>query len=399
MLAGGGVGGASISENTALQVAAVYGSVGVIADSVGTLPLERWSSTEPATMRQLDPGPLLVQPYEEISRIDWMVQYVMSMALRGNFYGHIVDRDRDLYPRQIKPIHPDQASVRRLPSSGRVEYRFNGRPVPIDDVFHIRFLSTAGSLVGLNPIEYLRNTLGLARSATLYGSSFFDNSAIPSGVIEVEDELDEDETLAMARAWMEAHQGVGKANLPAVLTAGAKFNAINLTPEDAQFIGSRQFSQGEISGMIFRVPPHMIGIVDRSTSWGRGIEQQERGFVTNTLAGYIGRLEETLTALHPGPQVVRFNLSHRLRGAKLERYQAYSLGALGGWLCADDIRAEEGMRPVPDGQGKTFMVPINSEPLAVALKQTLEASAGADAADDLEIQSSNGRAHVAGEAT
>ena len=88
----------------------------------------------------------------------------------------------------------------------------------------------------MNPIEYLKNTLGLARAAELYGGSFFQNSANPSGVIQLEGDLDEDEVRDLAQSWKQAHQGIGQANLPAVLTGGAKFNPISITPEDAQFL-------------------------------------------------------------------------------------------------------------------------------------------------------------------
>ena len=380
---GGAAAGTNVTEQTALQVAAVYGSIGVLADGVSTSPLRLLSSTRAEDRRVLAPSPLITEPYSEISLIDWLVQYTVSLALRGNFYGHIIARDRNLYPTQIKPVHPDRVQVRRL-SSGELEYRFYGRPVPLDDVFHVRYLSVADSLTGLNPIEYLRNTLGLARAADLYGGSFFQNSANPSGVIKVDGDLDEEETLALALAWKQSHQGLGAANMPAVLTGGADFKPISISPEDAQFLGSRQFSQGEISGMIFRVPPHMIGIVDRTTSWGSGIEQQETGFVRNTLAGYLTRLENALTPLHPPGQFVKFDLGQRLRGDKLQRFQAYSLGMLGGWLCPDDVRAEEDMPPVPGGKGKEFYVPINTELLQAALDQIKQSEQSPPAGGGIE---------------
>lgn len=369
MLGGIGAAGTIVSETTALQVAAVYGSIGVISDAVSTLPLELISSRSPSERKYLPDSPLLAQPYAEISRIDWLVQYVISLALRGNFFGQIISRDENLFPTQIKPIHPDRAKVYRDRATGALSYEFNGVPVPLSDVFHIRYMSVSDSLTGLNPIEYLRNTLGLARASEMYGGAFFANSALPSGTIEVEGDLDEDETLALARQWSSMHQGINQAHLPAVLTGGAKFNAISITPEDAQFLATQAFTQNQISGMIFRVPPHMIGIVDRSTSWGTGIENQETGFARNTLGGYTRRLEEALTALHPPGQFVRFDYNERLRPDKLSRYQAYSLGMLGGWLCADDVREDEDLPPVPDGQGSNFMIPINSELLAQAMAQ------------------------------
>lgn len=365
---GGAVAGTNINEKTALQIAAVYGSVSVIADSLASLPIDLMNSPHRRSGTTLKPSQLVIQPYEEISTTDWWVQFTISLALRGNFYGQIIERDPDFYPTQVKPIHPDHARVRRL-TDGTIEYRFNGQVVPVSNVVHVRLLSVAESLVGLNPIEYLRNILGLARAADLYGASFFGNSAFPAGVIEVPDPLDPEETKAMAKDWIAAHQGLGQANLPAVLTDGAKFNAIQITPEDSQFLQSRQYDASTISGQIFRVPPHMIGIVDRTTSWGTGIEQQELGFVRNTLIGYLTRGERALTALHPPGQFVKFDLSERLRGDKLQRYQAYSLGRLGGWLSADDIRASEDEPPLPDGQGQEYLVPANTTLLEAALKQ------------------------------
>jgi HK97 family phage portal protein len=376
--------GVTISEGTALQLAAVYGSLDVIANAVATLRIQQFSSDLP-TKRRLPDGPLLTRPYAEISRIDWLVQYVMSMGLRGNFFGHIIERDAQMYPTQIKPVHPDHANVRRIrsgPRKGQPEYRFHGRVIPTDDVFHIRNLSVPGALVGLNPIAALRNTFGLARAQDLHGSSVFGNSALPLGAIEVEDDLDPADAVALARAWTAAHGGVNRAGLPAVLTGGAKFNAISISLEDLQFLESRAFSQSEISGMIFHVPPHMLGLVSKSTSWGTGIAQQEQGFVTNTLLGYLAPLEEELTAV--GPQdgrINRFDVNKRLRGDKLQRYQAYGLGIAGGWLCADNVLAEEDMPPLADGLGQTYLVPINSQTLEQAVKDTITPKNPPPAAD------------------
>lgn len=365
--AGGAVAGTTVNEQTALQVAAVYGSVSVISDAVSSLPVELMSAPHRATGTVLPPSPLLANPYAEISAQDWWVQFTVSLALRGEFFGQIVARDRNLYATQVMPVHPDHARVRRLPD-GTVEYRFNGQVVRPDDVVHVRYMSRAGDLRGLNPIDYLRNVLGLARAADLYGGSFFQNSALPSVVIELDDDYDEDEAKAMKKEWQQLNGGIGQAQGLGIITGGGKLKPISITPEQAQFLQSRQFSASTISGQIFRVPPHMIGLVDRTTSWGTGIEQQELGFVRNTLLGYLSRGERAMTALHPPGQFVKFDLSERLRGDTVQRYTAYSLGRLGGWLNADEIRADEDRPPIPGGEGQEYMVPINSELLSAAIK-------------------------------
>jgi len=382
---GGSSAGVTVSEKTALQVAAVYGSVGVLADAVSTLPIHVVNNPESPTRKKLPPPRLITEPYAEISLTDWWVQYTISMALRGNFFGQIIERDSELYATQIKPIHPDQTNVRRLPN-GEIQYRFLGKIVPNKDVFHVKYLSVPGALLGLNPVEYLRNSLGLARAQDLYGAAWFQNSAMPSGVIQVADDLDEDEIIKLARQWMSTHQGIGQSSLPAVLTGGSEFKAISMNPEDSQFIESRGFSQGEISGMLFRVPPHMIGIVDRSTSWGRGIEQQETGFVRNTLSSYLTRGERALTALLRPKEFVEFDIGMRMRGDRLERYQGYSLGMLGGWETADEIRAEEGKPPLPNGVGKVSLAPINTEPIEAMLERIKREKEEAESGEKKEAE-------------
>lgn len=369
---GGSPTGIAVTESTALQIGAVYGSVALIADACATLPLEQFSSSNPATKKLLPAGPLLTDPYSEISVEDWIVQYVTSMALRGNFFGRIVERDAELYPLQIQPVHPDDMIVRRRYADKRIEYRIRGKVVPTDDIFHLRWISTAGSVVGINPIENLRIMLGLARAEEMYGSAYFGNSALPGGVIEVEDDLDADETLAMAREWKNAHGGLNRQHLPAILTGGATFRPISITPQDSQFLESRAMSQANISGLIYRIPPHMIGQTDKTTSWGTGIDIQEMGFVTNTLRPYLWRLEKALTRIgRQDGRVVKFNLSERLRGDILKRYQAAGIGLAGGFLCPDDVRGSEDMPPLPDGLGQTYMVPINSQTIKQAVQETM----------------------------
>ena len=371
-------GGLGVTQQTALQIAAVYGCVGLLTSSVATLPLRLVDNKVLRNAKELPASPLITEPYAEISLLDWVVQFVAGLALRGNFYGHIIDRDRDLYATQIKPIPADNVKVKRN-REGKIEYRFYNKLIPIDDVFHVKMLSMPGMLEGVNPIQSLRLTFSLSLEQTQFGESFFKHAAYPAGVIEVAGKLERSETKAMLKSWLSAHQGINKANLPAVLTDGATFKPVTITPEDSQFLQSRGFSAGEISGMIYRIPPHMIGLVDRTTSWGTGVEQQELGYTRNTLQDYIGRLQESLTALHPPGQYVNLDLNHRLRGDTLQRAQAGSLMMLAGAWCADEVRALFDMPVAPNGQGNQFFAPINTELLQAALAQVAAAEAAAKA--------------------
>ena len=317
--------------------------------------------------------PLLERPYEPISLTDWLVMFIWSLALRGNFFGQIIERDRMGYPLQIMPVSPDVVRP-EVKSNGEVKWLFAGKEIPTEDVFHVRYQTMPGHLLGLNPIQVMKYSFGVAHVMDVFAANVYANGADPRGVIEVDGSLSEPATKQMAASWNSAHQGPSKSSLPAVLTEGAKFNPIQISPADQQLLEARKYSAEEISGIVFRIPPHMVGLNERSTSFGRGIEQQERGFVANTLSGYLCRAERSLTECLPPKRYANFDISHRIRGSELERAQTGSLLMLGGMTIADEIRGKFfDLPPLPNGEGRKVFTPINTELLEKALQELKEA--------------------------
>lgn len=364
---GGGIGlgsNAAVSETSALSIMTVLACAGLLSDAVSTLPIDAFKRI-PDGRQEIKPKPSLIDhPFNEITTQDWLAQATFSMALRGNFYGIKADFDRLMFPRQIQPLHPDMVKVRFDRASGEREYTVNGMKYGRQEIFHVPYITIPGTLQGINPVEYCRQGLRLAIAAEASGTKFFENGTLASGTIEAPYDLSPEQARALAQSWAEAHQGIGKAHLPAVLTGGAKWSQLSVNPDDAQFLQTRGFQRAEIA-MMFRVPPHMIGDVDRTTSWGTGIEQQEQGFVTNTLTGYTGRLEAALSDLIPNQNsYVKFNFRGRLRGDTVQRFQAYTMGRNIGVYNADEIRALEDMPPLPDGKGQEYYGPLNFAPLA-----------------------------------
>ena len=349
--------GVYVTESTALCIAAVWACTTLLADAVATLPLKQYSMSQGVLKEVPRLAPILEQPNAEMTLYDFLTQAMMSRTLRGNVFGRVIERDENLYATQVMLAHPDKVVVRRNADTNLLEYRMNNELVPLDDVIHICGPRMPGSLVGMNPIEVQRTSLGLARAADLYGAAFFANSAMPSGVLKTQEELTPQQALDLRDAWVSAHQGLGLAQLPAVLQGGMEFQPISIAPEDAQFIESRNFSKGEIA-MVYRIPPHMIGDVDRTTSWGTGIEQQELGFVRNTITAYAKPIENAFSALLPPGQYARFDFSERLRGDTLQRYQSYTLGVNGGWLSPNDVRKRENL-PTIGEEGDIYRVPLN----------------------------------------
>ena len=368
--------GVPISDDTAMAISTVFTCIAILSDAVSTLPLQTLIKTSDRSRVPVDPPPpLIANPWPDANLQQWLSQVMYSLLLRGNAYGHITTRDGDGYPSSIQLIHPDRV-VPRLDNKGQREYRINGIVVPTQNIMHIPALTQAGGFVGLNPVEYMRGGWGIASATEKFGGQFFANSANASGVLETEGDLSPEETLELARAWKQAHQGLGNANMPAVLTGGTTWKQISINPDDAQFLTTRGYQAADIANF-FRIPQHLaLGSADRTTSYGVGIESMELQFVTYTLGPWLSRIENQFNAYTPPQYTTQFDLSQRVRGPSLERAQRHTLERNGGWKNIDEIRAEENMPALPDGLGQDYWSPLNFAPVGSPAFQDPALSSG-----------------------
>lgn len=358
--------GVPVTERIALQQVTVWACAALITDSIAMLPIDNFRGVGPTRQPVDPPAPLLQRPHAEMDLVDWISRLVYSAVMRGNAYGWIIERDQLGFARQIMPLHPDEVWPRRNKRSGRIEYEILGEKgrVAAFDMLHVRGMTLPGSnsVAGLNPIEYVRQAVGLSLGVAEFGARFFGDGGHPSGVLEAEGtaKVSEDDAKRYQDMWLEAHGQ--RHRKPAVLGGGLKWKPISIAPNEAQFLETRKYSRSEIAGF-FRVPPHMIGDVERSTSWGTGIEEQSLGFVTFTLGIWLVRFERAISALLPRNQYARFNVGALLKGRLLEQAQAFLLARQGGWRNVDEIRALLDLPPVPDGSGQVFSQPLNWGPL------------------------------------
>jgi HK97 family phage portal protein len=282
-----------------------------------------------------------------------------SLALRGNSYHLVTERDKYEFATQLEPLHPDMVITQYNYENGQRMYQVDGTKVPNHDIVHIRRFSLPAALVGLSPIQQARQAIGLGLAADRYGARYFGDSANPSAVLSTDQDLPEATAERAQKSWIASHGG---RRHPAMLSGGLKYEAISITPEESQFLQTRQFQAGEIA-MLYGIPPHMLGQTDRTTSWGSGIEQQGIGFVRYTLRPWLSCIEAALSTLLPRNQMVKFDVKDLLRGDILARYQAYNQGRTGGFLSVNEIRDNEDLAPIADGDG--YLQPLNMGPLGV----------------------------------
>ena len=353
--------GEVVSDATALNLVAFYACVRLLADTIASLP---WSAyrKDGGFSVEVDPQPrLVVNPHPgetaDLTDFDFKHAVMVSLAMRGNFYGLVQSRDRLEYPTDVMPLHPDWVWRRR--EGGRVVTTINGDPVPNSDVVHIRGFTPPGSLEGLSPVGLARHAIGLGLAAQRFGSMWFRDGAAPSGQLTTEQDMSPENVTRQQRMWIESHGG---RRLPAVLTGGMKYEPISITPEESQFLSTRVFSVTEMA-MLVGIPPYLIGEVSKSTSFGRGIEQQSIGFVTYNLRSWLTRVEKSMSLHIPRGQFVKFAVEGLLRGDVKSRYDSYRIALQEGFMNPDEVRELEDRPPIPDGAGSKFRQPLNQGPL------------------------------------
>jgi HK97 family phage portal protein len=233
-----------------------------------------------------------------------------------------------------------------------------------DEILHIHGFSRDG-IVGLSPIAYARESIGLGLAAQEYGARLFANNTTPKGVIEYPGKFKNQDTLNRLKEQIEsAHRGLTNSHRMLILEEGMKWAQTGIAPEDAQFLQSRKFQIAEIA-RIFRIPPHMLGDLERATF--TNIEHQSIDFVVHTIRPWLVRWEQEImrSLLLPSQQkthFAEFNVDALLRGDIKSRYDAHAVGIRNGWLNADEVRQLENMNPIPDGKGQQYMVPLNMAP-------------------------------------
>lgn len=352
--------GESVNERTALRLIVVYACVGILADSIAALPIDQFRRRS-RTVREEVPASRMVREldYERV------YQYVTSLALRGNGYGIVTERDPLEFPVSVLPVHPDDVTVEPI-RDGSVDprrrgwrYRVGGDLVPDEDVIHLRRFVLPGLPVGLSPIEAAAQAIGLGLAADRFGARWFGDGAAPASILSTEQDLDDTQVRRAQESWVNTHGG---RRLPAVMSGGWEYKPVTITPNESQFLETRKFQRSEIA-MLYRVPPHMIGDTEKSTSWGTGIEQQSLGFVKFTLMPWLRCIETAISDQLPRGQFVRFNVDALLRGDLKSRYEAYTHARNAGWLNVDEIRELEDREPVPDGRGQDYLQPLNMGPL------------------------------------
>lgn len=365
--------GVAVNEETAMRISAVYACVRVIAETVASLPLPLYKRL-PRGKEKVIYHPLYTVlhdlPNSDMTSFSFRETMMTHLLLWGNAYAQIIKRGNQIT--ELWPLHPAYVRVERESVTNKLVYRYTGGTQEIvyssEQILHISGLSFDG-IKGLSPISMARETIGLAQATEEFGSRFFSNGARPGGILQHPGIVKDPERLR--KSWEEVYKGVQNSHKVAVLEEGMTYKEIGIPPNDAQFLETRKFQLNEIC-RIFRVPPHLIGDLERATF--SNIEYQSIDFVVHTIRPWLVRWEQAIQkALIPEEEraiyFAKFTVDGLLRGDFKTRMDGYAVGRQNGWYSANDIREFEDLNPIPEEMGgDLYLVNGNMMTATAALK-------------------------------
>lgn len=379
--------GASVTLDTTMRVAVSWRCVSLIAGAAATLPFDLKRRADGGRREDASDHPLSYvirrrpNGWQTPSEFRRLMQ--TNLLLRGNAYALVV-RSRGAV-RELIPLNPDRVTVSQA-SDMSLGYQVtlkSGKTLtlPQREVMHLRGLSFDG-ITGVSLMKYARESIGLSLQSEKSQASSFKHGTKFGVVLKTDKQLGEDGIIRL-REGLEAYRGADNAHKSLILEEGMDVTTLGMTAEDSQFIQTRLQNLTEIA-MFFGVPPHMLGMTEKTTSWGSGIEQQNIGFITYTLQDWLKTWEEVVARdLIDEPDVyAKFNVSGLLRGDVKTRWEAYVKALQWGVYSPDEVRALEDMNPRDDGLGGRYYDPPNTAGSNSSMKTKPEEGDDAQAADD-----------------
>ena len=396
--------GKVVTERSAMQMTAVYSCVRILAEAIAGLPLHLYRYTDKGSKEKAVEHPLYLllhdEPNPEMTSFVFRETLMTHLLLWGNAYAQII-RNGKGEVLALYPLMPNKMTVDR-DEHGKLYYSYQHSKDEANtmkestvilqpkDVLHVPGLGFDG-LVGYSPIAMAKNAIGLAIATEEFGAKFFQNGAAPSGVLEHPGTIKDPSKVR--DAWQSQFGGSQNTGKVAVLEEGMKYTPISISPEQAQFLETRKFQINEIA-RIFRVPPHMVGDLEKSSF--SNIEQQSLEFVKYTLDPWVIRWEQSLmrTLLTPDEKkdyFFKFNVDGLLRGDYASRMSGYATARQNGWMSANDIRELENLDRIPAEEGGDLYL-INGSMLPMAQAGAYAESDGKEDTDEqvLEVEKQDG---------
>jgi HK97 family phage portal protein len=372
-----GIGGANdagvtVSPDSGYKVPAAWACINVISQTIASLPLKTYKILGEDDRKEAKASPIYKllhdKPNSWQTSYEWRMMMMAMVLTHGNAYSQII-YDNSGRPVALEPFPAGYVNPFWAPDGERAYYTSRKQDGSFnillkDEILHFMGVPNHDGLCGLSPIESCANAMGITIAAESFGARFFANGSQLSGVLSHPEALSDKARDNLRTSWEKRYQGSANSHKTAVLEEGVTFTPLTIPPDQAQFLETRKFQRSEIAS-IYRVPPHMIGDLERSTN--NNIEHQSLEFIKYTMRPWFVSWEQQLETklLSPRQQTdmfIEFDADAMLRGDMQSRYQAYSIARNWGWMSSNDIRRIENMNKLDAEKGDVYLQPLNMVP-------------------------------------
>jgi HK97 family phage portal protein len=361
------VSGVKIDPEQAARITTVWACTSLLAEIVSSFPRQVFK-------RRKDGGKDLAidhHLYEVLhnaanrvtSAFIWQETSLAHHLLWGNCYSYI-ERDRAGRPKQLWQLLPQYMNVKL--ENNDIVYDYDDGNIddkwPSSEILHVPGLGFNG-LLGRSRISQTAETLGLGTAAETFASKFFSGGGQPRILLKAPLGMSKTARKNLLSSFKEKYSGLQESWEVGLLEDGLEPHILTMPLQDSQLLESRKDSQATIAGQVFRVPPHVVGIVDKTTSWGTGIDSLTQGMKTFTIMPIVVRYEnienQTLLSQRERDQgyFIGYNMDSFSRADIETRYGAYAIGKQWGFLSTNDIRKKENLNPVENGDD--YLQPAN----------------------------------------
>jgi HK97 family phage portal protein len=335
----------AISDHDAAAIPTVYTCVDIISSTISSLPTDVVKSNGRISL-PVDKPSWLKRPNGQMTVEEFWRRVSISLLINGNAYIYVA-RGRAGEVLELLPINPNAVKPELVDGVKYFNIGNEKQRLTTRDIVHIVGWAMPGDLVGRSPIS-AEATMRMASGSSKFGSDFYGSGLRLSGVIEVPGTPKPEEAARLKQEFASKNRGPDAIGL-GVLTGGATFKSIVMSPADAQLIDSIKFNATQIAAM-YRVPGYMAGTNEDSTNWGSGIEEQNKNFIQRTIVPWVTAIEQAVNYwLLEGDLQLKFNVSAQLRGTDIQRAEYYAKMIQIGAMTPNEVRALENIGPIEGG--------------------------------------------------
>lgn len=348
--------GEIVTELTAFASSAVMAATNLLADSIASMPLEL-TRTRAGRIERLPTPSVLMKPNAQQTMFEFVHQIMLCLALHGNAYIY-APRQAGGLPSEMRAMHPRDIKGMELSDDGTISYTLRNQSLLTSrDIRAIHWLLLPNQMVGISPLEAMRNTIGMSIAMDRFLAQFYGEGGTPSSVLETDTTITPEQAQVLRETWEDSHV---RRRRPAVLTGGLRWRSITTSAADMQMLEHREAVIRDIS-RVYRIPLHLINGTGGDSQTYQNIESAGTNFVRYTLLPFMRRLEDAISEMLPLTQRVRFNADEFQRADLMTRVRAQQVQIVSGTLSPNEARQQENREPY-DG-GDTFVAPSITPPL------------------------------------